>query len=244
MSAIPSELAESELFGHEKGAFTGAAQRHTGKFEQANGGTLFLDEIGEMNINLQAKLLRALQEKEITRVGGTSVTKFNCRILAATHRNLQEEMKKGNFREDLYYRLFGLPIHLPPLRERGKDIVILAKHFVQVFCEENNLDLKKISNAASQKLMTYSFPGNIRELKSIMELAVVMSDTDSIEPENLTFAQQDTITNIFDEHMTMKDYELKIVQLYLNRFGDDIKTVAKKLDIGQSTIYRMLKQTE
>lgn len=244
MSAIPKELAESELFGHEKGAFTGATQRHAGKFEQANGGTLFLDEIGEMDINLQAKLLRALQEKEITRVGGSETIKVNCRILAATHRNLQEEMKKGNFREDLYYRLFGLTINIPPLRERDKDIILLAKHFVEAFCTENSLPQKTITGEASQKLMTYSYPGNIRELKSIVELAVVMSEDENIKKDDISFSRQDTITDIYGENMTMKDYELKIVNLYLKRFDNNIKTVAEKLDIGQSTIYRMLKNAE
>ncbi|WP_258104165.1 sigma-54 dependent transcriptional regulator [Marinoscillum sp. MHG1-6] len=244
MSAIPKELAESELFGHEKGSFTGAGQRHKGKFEQAKGGTLFLDEIGEMDINLQAKLLRALQEREITRVGGSETIKTDCRIIAATHRNLLDEMKKGNFREDLYYRLFGLPINLPALRDRDKDVILLAKNFVKSFCEDNGMTVKTLDNAALQKLMAYSFPGNIRELKSIMELAVVMSDNDSIGPDDITFAQTDTVTDIYSENMTMRDYELKIVQVYLKKFDNDIKAVAKKLDIGQSTIYRMLKEVK
>lgn len=242
MSAIPRELAESELFGHEKGAFTGAASRHIGKFEQANGGTLFLDEIGEMDPNLQAKLLRALQEKEVTRVGGTDPVKINCRIIAATHRNLLEEMKKGNFRDDLYYRLFGLPIELPPLRDRDKDVIILAKHFVEAFCNENKTPVKTFSREAYKKLMSYHFPGNIRELKSIVELATVMSDGDEITPEDISFAQPDPVTDIFDESLTLKEYELRIVKMYLKNNNDDIKKVAKLLDIGQSTIYRMLKE--
>ncbi|RED91907.1 sigma-54-dependent transcriptional regulator [Marinoscillum furvescens] len=244
MSAIPKELAESELFGHEKGAFTGAANRHAGKFEQAHGGTLFLDEIGEMAPELQAKLLRALQEKEIIRVGGTDTVKIDCRIIAATHRNLQEEMKAGKFREDLYYRLFGLPIELPPLRDRDKDIVVLAKHFVDAFCAENNMEAKAISKDALKKLMTYPFPGNIRELKSIIELAAVMSDTDEITPEDITFTQSDPVTDLFDEGLTMKEYELRIVKMYLKNHDNDIKKVAELLDIGQSTIYRMLKKEQ
>lgn len=242
MSAIPAELAESELFGHEKGAFTGAAQRHTGKFEQANGGTLFLDEIGEMDVNMQAKLLRALQEREITRVGGTKPVSFNCRIIAATHKDLLKEMKNGNFREDLYYRLFGLPIHLPALRERDKDIIILARFFVSQFCKENNMRELTFSNEALQKLMAYSYPGNIRELKSIVELAAVMADQDTIQADDITFTQPDTVSEIMDESMTLKEYEWKIISLYLKKYDDNIKKVAEKLAIGQSTIYRMIKE--
>ncbi|HXD93290.1 MAG TPA: sigma-54 dependent transcriptional regulator, partial [Bacteroidia bacterium] len=136
VASIPAELIESELFGHEKGSFTGALARRIGKFEEANGGTLFLDEIGEMDISIQAKLLRALQEKEIMRIGSNTPVKVDCRIIVATHRNLKNEIKEGKFREDLYYRLFGLPIELPPLRARGNDILLLAKYFAKNFCEE------------------------------------------------------------------------------------------------------------
>ncbi len=244
MSAIPRELAESELFGHEKGAFTGASNRHAGKFEQAHGGTLFLDEIGEMAPELQAKLLRALQEREITRVGGTESIQVNCRIIAATHRNLLDEMKNNRFREDLYYRLFGLPIEVPPLRDRDKDTIILAKHFVKAFYEENNLPEKTFTKEALKKLLTYQFPGNIRELKSIVELSAVMADEDQITPEDISFSQTDTVSDLFNENMTMKDYELRIVKLYLKNNDNDIKKVAQLLDIGQSTIYRMLKRED
>lgn len=243
MSAIPKELAESELFGHEKGAFTGAAGRHLGKFEQANGGTLFLDEMGEMDKTLQAKILRALQEKEITRVGGKESIKINCRIIAATHRNLLDEVKEGNFREDLYYRLFGLTIQLPPLRERGKDILILARHFMEEFCRENNLPSRKLSSAAGKKLMGYVFPGNIRELKSVVELSCVMAEEETISPDDITFGTNDVVADIAHEGLTLKEYTHRIIQTYLNNHDNDIKFVAEKLDIGQSTIYRMLKET-
>lgn len=242
MSAIPKELVESELFGHEKGAFTGATEKHLGKFEQAHGGTLFLDEIGEMDISLQAKLLRALQEKEIMRVGGKGPVKVDCRVIVATHRNLLEEMKKGNFREDLYYRLFGLPIELPPLRERDKDIVILAKYFVDAFAKANNQPSKVLAKPTLQKLMGYPFPGNIRELKSIVELAMVMADGEEILPEDLTFPQRDVVSEVLSDDLTMKEYQMKIIKLYLKQYDDDIKMVASKLDIGQSTIYRLLKE--
>ena len=164
VAAIPKDLIESELFGHEKGAFTGAVTRRIGKFEEADKGTLFLDEIGELDINLQAKLLRVLQEREITRIGSNAVTKIDVRIVVATHKNLLEEVKNKNFREDLYYRLIGLPITLPPLRERGNDILILSKHFIDAFCKENKLEKKSLSPDAQQKLLQYPFPGNVREL--------------------------------------------------------------------------------
>lgn len=242
MSAIPKELAESELFGHEKGSFTGAVNKHIGKFEQANGGTLFLDEIGEMEISLQAKLLRALQEKEIVRVGGDKPIKVDCRVIVATHRNLLEEIKSGNFREDLYYRLFGLPIELPPLRDRDKDVVILSKHFAEAFAKENGHQEKNLSKEALQKLLNYSFPGNIRELKSMVELAMVMADGDEVLAEDITFAQRDVVTEVLSEELTMKEYELRIINLFLKKYDDDIKKVAEKLGIGQSTIYRLLKE--
>lgn len=242
MSAIPKDLVESELFGHEKGSFTGATGKHIGKFEQAQGGTLFLDEIGEMDISLQAKLLRALQEKEITRVGGSSPIKVDCRVIVATHRNLQQEVKNGNFREDLYYRLFGLPIELPPLRERDKDVIILTKHFAEEFARENDQELKSFSKEALQKLMNYPFPGNIRELKSIVELAIVMADSSEILPDDITFAQKDILSNILTEEMSMREYQMRIIHSYLKKYNDDIKLVADKLDIGQSTIYRLLKE--
>ena len=242
MSAIPKELTESELFGHEKGSFTGAANKHIGKFEQANGGTLFLDEIGEMEISLQAKLLRAIQEKEITRVGGSDVIKIDCRIITATHQNLQQAIKEGRFREDLYYRLFGLPIELPPLRDRDKDVIILAKHFVTSFAKDNNQPEKIFSKDALQKLLSYPFPGNIRELKSVVELAAVMVDEETISADDITFTQNDVVTDVLSEEMSMKDYQLKIIRLFLKKYDDDIKKVAERLDIGQSTIYRLLKE--
>jgi DNA-binding NtrC family response regulator len=243
-AAIPSELIESELFGHEKGSFTGAIARRIGKFEEANGGTLFLDEIGEMDFNFQSKLLRTLQEKEFTRIGSNSVVKTDCRIIVATNRNLKEEVKNGKFREDLYYRLFGLPIELPPLREREKDIMILSKYFSDAFCNENKLPLKKISEAAHKKLLCYSFPGNIRELKSTIELAVVMSNGNEIMSEDISLTSSEGLNGIMSDETSLREYNLRIVDMYLKKYSNNIKLVAEKLDIGQSTIYRMLKEKE
>lgn len=244
MAAIPAELIESELFGHERGAFTGAAVRRKGKFEEAAGGTLFLDEIGEMDINFQAKLLRVLQEKEVTRIGGNETIKVNCRIIVATNRNLLEEVKKSTFREDLYYRLFGLPIHLPPLRERGKDVLLLAKFFIDSFCKENNLPIKTLSEEAKQKVLSYQWPGNIRELKSVVELAVVMASDNEIQENDFTLNTSDALPDVLTEEMTLREYNRRIINLYMDKYDDNTKKVAEKLAIGQTTVYRLLKESK
>lgn len=240
MAAIPIDLAESELFGHEKGAFTGALQSRIGKFEEADGGTLFLDEIAEMELSLQAKLLRVLQEKEVVRVGSNKPIKINTRIIAATHKNLLDEVKKNRFREDLYYRLYGLQINLPPLRERDKDIILLAKYFITQFCKDNQLQVKKISAKAQNKLLAYQFPGNVRELKSITELAVVMSNTDMIEPDDILFSQSNFETELLSQNLTMEQYEKKIIMHVLSQCNGNVVQAAEKLNIGKSTIYRLL----
>mgnify|MGYP001004210665 FL=1 len=239
--AIPSELIESELFGHEKGAFTGAAFRRTGRFEEADGGTLFLDEIGEMDIYLQTKLLRVLQEKEIVRVGSNKHVKTDCRIIAATNKNLKEEVRKGRFREDLYYRLLGLPIEMPPLRERGSDILLLARHFIDSFCRENNLPVKRLTPEAQRKLLNYSYPGNVRELKSMIELAVTLSVNDDIDAGDFTITAGEDAYGTAEDEMTMRQHEMRIIRSVLKKYNNDISLTAKKLDIGVSTIYRMLK---
>lgn len=242
VAAIPAELIESELFGHEKGSFTGAAFRRIGKFEEAHGGTLFLDEVTEMDPSFQTKLLRALQEREIYRVGSNKAIKFDCRLIVASNKNLMDEVKKGNFREDLYYRLMGLPIHLPPLRERENDVLILAKYFVGQFCNENNFEVKIISVPAQQKLLAYTFPGNIRELRSVMELAVTMSAGDEITADDIIIHHSDEIADTVNEELTMREYELHIIRTMLKKYSNNIKLVAEKLDIGVSTIYRLLKE--
>ena len=245
VSAIPEDLIESEMFGHEKGSFTGANARRIGKFEEADGGTLFLDEIGEMSLNMQSKLLRVLQEKELTRVGGSGVIKINSRIIIATHRNLQEEVKNGNFREDLYYRLLGLPIEVPPLRDRGNDRIVLALYFIEQFAKENSMEILSISKAAQEKIMNYPFPGNVRELKAIIELAAVMANDGKIEAEDITFhSNSSSYVDIMDAECTLQEFNARIIGSYLDKYEGNIVEVAKKLDIGKSTIYRMKKNGE
>ena len=188
MGAIPADLIESELFGHEKGAFTDARDKRIGKFEEANEGTIFLDEIGEMDLALQTKLLRVLQEKEVTRIGSNKSIKLDVRVIAATNRNLANEVKAGNFREDLFYRLQGFLIQLPPLYERGDDVILLSKTFLTDFCKENKMPQVVLSKEAAKFLMEYKWPGNIRELKAVIERAAIMSENNVITPEDLVFA--------------------------------------------------------
>ena len=240
MAAIPRELIESELFGHEKGAFTGAFMTRKGKFEEADGGTIFLDEIGEMDFDLQVKLLRVIQEREITRIGGNQNFKINTRIITATNKDLSEAVREKKFREDLYYRLLGLPIHLPPLKERQSDILTLANHFLKAFCKENGLDLLELTPKARKKLLNYSFPGNVRELKAIIELAAVLTNTQQVDDDHIVFNNAQEELEIFAREMTLKEYNSAIIKHFLNKYKNVLK-VAEKLDIGKSTIYNLLK---
>ncbi|KAB0671747.1 sigma-54-dependent Fis family transcriptional regulator [Oryzomonas sagensis] len=184
-AAIPDSLIESELFGHEKGSFTGANAREIGIFEAANGGTVFLDEIGEMNVAMQAKLLRAIQEKEIRRVGGKVNIPLDVRILSATNKELEQETRRGNFREDLFYRLNVIRINLPPLRERGGDVKTLAEYFVKKYSQASGIGVEGISRPAFKLLMNYTWPGNVRQLESVIERSVLMAESNYIEPEDL-----------------------------------------------------------
>ncbi|MFM7194685.1 MAG: sigma-54-dependent transcriptional regulator [Bacteroidota bacterium] len=243
VSAIPRELLEGELFGYEKGAFTSAIARRIGKFEEAEGGTLFLDEIGELDLSLQAKLLRVLQEKEVTRIGSNEVIKLDVRIIVATHKNLSEEVKAGRFREDLYYRLLGLPIVLPPLRERGQDIILLAKFFLDNFVRENQMDPVRISENAQRKLQGYHYPGNVRELRSIIELAAVLCEGGEIGDKDITFNNSGT-ANLLNHDMTLEEYTYHIIRSYLTKYDNNVIEVSDKLGIGKSSIYRYLKEME
>ena len=243
MAAIPRELLESELFGHEKGAFTGAVAKRVGRFEEAHDGTLFLDEVADLELGLQAKLLRVLQERELTRVGGRQRVPFDVRLVVATHRDLLAEVHAGRFREDLYYRLLGLPITLPPLRERGTDVLLLAEAFVRDFCMHNNLPLRRLSDAAKHRLKTHSFPGNVRELKAVVELAAVLAEGDLIDGADLSLrTPHDPAAT--SAARTLREQTTAIVQECLDEMGGDVLGAADRLGIGKSTIYRMIKQQE
>jgi len=242
LGAIPRDLIESELFGHEKGSFTGANTRRIGKFEEANKGTIFLDEICELDFNLQSKILRVLQEKEITRIGSNTPIKIDSRVIVATHRNLADEVRLGNFREDLYYRLLGLPIKLPPLRERGNDILLLTKYFADAFSIENNTQVVSFTTAAQRKLLEYSWPGNVRQLKAIVELAITMSNEQVIDADDIAFDDIRTVPNFFSDELSLDDYIYKIINYYLEKNEQNVVETANLLKIGKSTIYRMFKK--
>ena len=244
MAAIPRELVESELFGYEKGAFTGAIGRKAGKFEEANGGTIFLDEIAELELSLQSKILRVLQEREVVRIGGNETVKLDIRVIVATHKNLDDEVKKGNFREDLYYRIIGLPITLPPLRDRGNDALVLAKHFATEFTKQNKLPAVSISKEVKDRLLRYSFPGNIRELKAIIDLAVVMCEDNEIKLGDINLNSIKKGDFFVNEQKTLREYECDIIKHYLEKTGNDVIATAKTLDIGKSTIYKMIQNGE
>jgi DNA-binding NtrC family response regulator len=193
-AAIPDTLLETELFGHEKGAFTGAAVRKPGRFELAHRGTLFLDEIGDLPLALQAKILRALEEKRFERVGGTQSLLVDVRVVAATNRNLKQRVAERQFREDLYFRLSVFPIQIPPLRERANDVVILARHFVDRFCRDMNKKTLVLSPAALDELLAYAWPGNVRELQNCIERAVILCEGDTIHPRHLNLSFRQPVT--------------------------------------------------
>ena len=243
MAAIPRERMESELFGHEKGAFAGAVARHVGRLEEANGGTLFLDEITDLDLSLQAKLMRVLQECEVTRVGSSQRVGFDVRLIVATHRDLIAEVHAGHFREDLYYRLLGLPIALSPLRQRGSDVLLLADVFVRDFSNLNNLPLRQLTESARERLLTHTFPGNVRELRAVVELATVLADGEQIFAEDLPLRTERATMNP-GSLLSLREQTTAIVQSCLDEMAGDVLATAARLSIGKSTIYRMIQQQE
>jgi len=245
-AAIPESLIESELFGHEKGAFTGAHQRELGIFEAATGGTVFLDEIGEMNVAMQAKLLRAIQEKEVRRVGGKVNLPVDVRIVAATNRDLEKEIKAGTFREDLFYRLNVIRINLPPLRERGNDIAALADHFVKKFAAAAEVPVKGISPKALKLLMAYSWPGNVRQLESLVERSVLMAEGTMVEPEDLPGELHDLVIaggipiDLPPDGVNMEELERTLILKAMERADWVIAKAAPLLGMSYKTLqYRL-----
>ncbi|MBP5442144.1 MAG: sigma-54-dependent Fis family transcriptional regulator [Treponema sp.] len=242
-AALSETLLESELFGHEKGAFTGADKMQKGRFELAHGGTIFLDEIGEINQNVQIKILRVLQEKKFERVGGEQTIEVDVRIVAATNRNLEEEVKAGRFREDLYYRLNVIHIQVPPLRERRDDIPLLVSSFLQEFNQENEKNIKGIDKRAKRALFNYNWPGNIRELRNCMEAAVVMCSGDEITQEDLppTVSTSGSGENcVIPLGLTLDEAEKIIIQETLLSNGNNKTRTAEILGIGRKTLQRKL----
>ncbi len=242
-AAIPEALLESEFFGHEKGAFTGAVSKRCGRFELAHEGTLLLDEITEVPIGLQAKLLRAIQEQEFERVGGSKPVKVNVRVIATSNRNLQEAVKEKVLREDLYYRLNVVPIHLPPLRERAEDIIPLAQHFLERLCNDNHKKAKKLAESAKNKLKSYRWPGNVRELANIIERAVVMDRADEIAAEDLHIEALQTVdskelnaSNELPSGITLQELEKRYIIETLQAQHNNRTQAAKNLGISVRTL--------
>ena len=245
VAAIPEELAESMFFGHEKGAFTGAISKKIGFFEEAHNGTLFLDEIGDMSLRMQVKLLRVLQEGRITRVGGRGEIPVNVRVIIATHVDMPSLVEKGLFREDLYFRLMGLTINIPKLSERGSDVLLLADMFIKDFCTKNKKTLCTLSDDAKSALMKYHFPGNVRELKSIVELALVLCNDNIIRYEDLSFREMNMKKCDFLEiERTMEEYEMLIIKHFMEKYSNKVRLVADKLDISKTKIYKLMQDNK
>ena len=242
-SAYPATLLESELFGHEKGAFTGAIRQKTGRFEQADGGTVFLDEIGEIAPSAQIKLLRVLQSQKFERIGGEKTLKVNVRILAATNKDLLQEVTNGNFREDLFYRLNVIPIHLPPLRKRRNDIPLLARYFLGRFAVEQNKEIQDFSSEAMRVLLDYPWPGNVRELENSIEHTAVLAKRSKVEISDLPSAIHDDISPAVSETVgTIVENEKKLLQEVLEECGWNKKKAALQLGISRSTLYQKIKK--
>ena len=252
--AVPKDLIESEFFGHTKGAFTDAKTEKTGKFELANRGTIFLDEVGELSPEAQVKLLRALGEKEIVKVGGTRTIPVDVRVIAATNQNLEEREKKGDFREDLYWRLAVLSLHLPPLREKKEDIPLLCEHLIQKYNKELNRDIKDITDQAMEYLIHYSWPGNIRELESVIYEAMVLSDSFFVEEKNLPMrlkgADAEKEGVLFESGKPLNEeiqsltekVEKKLIKKALQEAGGNKTKAAQKLGISRKTLFNKMTQ--
>ena len=254
-AAVPAELIESELFGHEKGAFTGAAAKHLGKFEQAEGGTLFLDEIGDMPVAMQAKLLRVLEEGEVERVGGDKPIRVNVRVLVATHRNLEDLVKQNTFRRDLFHRIYVFPLLLPPLRERPEDFAALAEHFARQVAAQNNWKEKVFSDEAIAVLQRYFWPGNVRELRNIVERLILLSSEDSITatdvrlilPENSTSisaaaATSSTAVSTGTLAERTESFEREVMLAEIRRHNFHMTNVARALGLERSHLYKKCQQ--
>ncbi|MCD6580775.1 MAG: sigma-54-dependent Fis family transcriptional regulator [Desulfuromusa sp.] len=251
-AAIPEELIESELFGHEKGAFTGATAARKGKFDQANGGTLFLDEIGDMSLKTQAKILRILQEHKFDRVGGNRTIAVDVRVIAATNKKLQEEIKSGTFREDLFFRLNVLPFQVPPLRERKDDIPRLCKHFLQHFCGKESREIKSISESALEALLAYNWPGNVRELKNLIERLVIMTPGQIINrtdlPHGINHDKQETelqnlgTADLPDSYREAKEvFEKQFLLEKLRKNNWNVSRTAEEIGLERSNLHRKIK---
>jgi len=242
LGCVPEQLFESELFGYEKGAFTGAVSAKAGRMEAASGGTLFLDEIGNLPLQSQAKLLTAIEKREITRVGGTRAKRIDVRLISATNCDLQRMVAEGGFRQDLQFRINTIEIHIPPLRERGEDILLLAEFFLTKFAKKYNKDIRRISRDAQRLLMKYDWPGNVRELQHAVERAVIMEDSNILRPDNLMLSPAQALSSSPTEELTMNLEELErdAISRAMKRADGNISRAAELLGITRYALYRKL----
>lgn len=247
-AAVPAELIESELFGHEKGSFTGAAGRHIGKFEQAQGGTIFLDEIGDMPLPMQAKLLRVLEEAEVERIGGDKPIAVDVRVIVATHRSLESLVREGKFRQDLFHRVYVFPLVLPPLRERREDIPSLVEHFKQQVCAQNNWKPVRFTKEAIETLQAYAWPGNIRELRNVVERLMLLASGDQVD-ENTVLLALPAGVSVSTSTMSsgplaerVQSYEREVILAELKRHANHITNTAKALGLERSHLYKKAEQ--
>jgi two-component system response regulator HydG len=249
-AALTETLLESELFGHEKGAFTGADRKREGKFRQADGGSIFLDEVSEMSQAMQVKLLRVLQEREITRVGGSEVLKINVRVIAASNKDLRKEIQSGRFREDLFYRLNVVALHVPPLRERREDIPLLAQHFLNLFAGNNSKSIKGFTPQAMEKLLKYAWPGNVRELMNAVERAVVLSRREFLDADELSLLMaDDSVDEKIDQNglpgnELLEEMEKRTILEAMNAAGGNKSEAARRLGITRKTLRTKLTKYE
>ncbi|HUP49625.1 MAG TPA: sigma-54 dependent transcriptional regulator [Thermoanaerobaculia bacterium] len=243
-AAIPEELIESELFGHRKGAFTGAIEDRKGKFELADGGTLFLDEIGDMSLKTQAKVLRVLQEQTFQRVGAQQSVRVDVRVIAATNKDLQQEIAAGSFRSDLYYRLNVIPIEVPPLRERGDDVILLAEHFLRRFAAESGTPKKRLSAGAAAKLRAYHWPGNVRELRNVIERLAILLPHEVIEAQEVQLGPPREARAAIRGDLTLKEardeFEKQYILARLRELAGNVSRTADALGVERSNLYRKL----
>jgi two-component system nitrogen regulation response regulator NtrX len=243
-AAIPKDLIESELFGHEKGAFTGATTRKEGKFELADTGSLLLDEIGDMSLDTQAKLLRVLEENEFEHLGGKTSIKVDVRVISSTNKDLAGEIKEGNFREDLYFRISVIPVEVPPLRDRKEDIPLLVDHFMRLFCQENNKASKVISDGAVKVMMSYHWPGNVRELKNLVERLVIMTDESAIKETHVTPLLSGARVVSADKPMSdlVEGFEKSLILSELKRTGWNVSQAAARLGVDRANLHRKMRR--
>ena len=245
LGSVPETLFESELFGYEKGAFTDARKAKSGRMEIASGGTLFLDEIGNLSLQMQSKLLTAIEKRQISRLGSTSVIPIDVRLICATNANILEMVKKGEFRQDLLYRINTIEIHIPPLRERGEDILLLADHFLKKYAHKYKKDIQGLSKDAKQKLMHYHWPGNVRELQHAIERAVIIANSNMLKAENFMLTvQEETKESVLDETLNLVELERLAIDRAMKRCGGNVSSAAELLGITRFALYRKIGKME